>query len=85
VPIQRTRRATADRRGALFADNGVRADIDLPDSLPLGSHQFHPRWALSADVLWMRWSQFKELRIRFNRPSRTRSAAVANSWRLRLD
>jgi long-chain fatty acid transport protein len=73
--------------GALFADTGARADIDLPDSLALGlSHQFHPRWALSADVLWMRWSRFKELRIRFDspQPDSVRPQNWQNSWRYAL-
>jgi long-chain fatty acid transport protein len=69
------------------ADTGARADIDLPDSLAFGlSHQFHPRWALSADVLWMRWSRFKELRIRFDspQPSSVRPQNWQNSWRYAL-
>jgi long-chain fatty acid transport protein len=55
------------RGGTLFTNTGARTDLALPDSVALGVfHRLHPRWTVAADVLWMRWSRFKELRIRFD-------------------
>jgi long-chain fatty acid transport protein len=50
-----------------LSNTGARAGIDLPESLSLGGYiELDPRWSLMADVNWMRWSRFKELRIRFD-------------------
>jgi long-chain fatty acid transport protein len=79
--------ATFLTRRDLFTDRDVRADIDLPDSLALGFfHRFHPRWAVSADVLWMRWSRFKELRFRFEppQPESILPQNWQNTWRYAL-
>jgi long-chain fatty acid transport protein len=55
------------RGGTVFVDTDAKAEVHLPDSLALGVyHRFGPRWAVAADVLWTRWSRFKELRIRFD-------------------
>lgn len=50
-----------------FTDTGVSADLDLPESLSVSGYvDLDPKWAVMADVNWMRWSRFKELRIRFD-------------------
>jgi long-chain fatty acid transport protein len=50
-----------------FANTSASADVDLPESLNLsGYFDFDRQWSMLADVSWMRWSRFKELRIRFD-------------------
>lgn len=43
----------------------ARADFSTPASLSLSvHHQLDPQWAIMADLTWMDWSSFKEIRIR---------------------
>jgi len=49
-----------------FANTGASANLDLPESLNVSGYMdLNPQWAVMADVNWMRWSRFKELRVRF--------------------
>lgn len=51
----------------VFTNTGVRADVDLPDSLRIGGYiDLDPKWSAMADLTWTHWSRFKELRIRFD-------------------
>lgn len=44
----------------------AKADLTTPATLSLsGYHRLDPQWALMADITWTDWSQFDELRIRF--------------------
>lgn len=75
------------RGGTVFVDTGAEVEIRLPDSVALGVyHRLDPRWALVADVLWMRWSRFKELRIRFDsaQPDLARPQDWEDTWRYAL-
>jgi long-chain fatty acid transport protein len=50
-----------------FSDTDIEGDITLPDSLSLSLyHQFHPQWAVMADVSWTNWQLFEELVIDFD-------------------
>jgi long-chain fatty acid transport protein len=50
-----------------FSNTGARADVDLPESINVSGYvEIDPRWSLMADVNWMRWSRFEELRVRFD-------------------
>jgi long-chain fatty acid transport protein len=50
-----------------FANTDATAEVDLPESINLSGYvEIDPKWSLMADINWMRWSRFKELRIRFD-------------------
>jgi long-chain fatty acid transport protein len=50
-----------------FSDTSASAGLDLPDSLSLSGYtEIDPKWAVMADVTWMHWSLFNELRIHFD-------------------
>lgn len=50
-----------------FANGGARASLDLPESLSVhGYMDIDSKWSAMADITWLRWSRFKELRIRFD-------------------
>jgi long-chain fatty acid transport protein len=47
-----------------LANGSIKADITLPETALISiHHQLNDRWSLMGDVLWTRWSQFKELRV----------------------
>lgn len=47
-----------------LANRDIKADIVLPETAAVSIlHQVSDKWDVMADVLWTRWSQFKELRI----------------------
>ncbi|AHK78042.1 aromatic hydrocarbon degradation protein [Ectothiorhodospira haloalkaliphila] len=44
-----------------------KADLHLPDMVALGArHQLNDRWTLMAQYKWFQWSNFDEIRVRFN-------------------
>lgn len=50
-----------------FTNTGASADVTLPESLSVSGYvDLDAKWALLGDVSWVRWSRFKELRVRFN-------------------
>lgn len=50
----------------IFVNDGVTADITLPESMSLSAyHQIDSRWAIMGDVTWTRWDRFDELRVKF--------------------
>ena len=50
-----------------FTDQGVTADLTLPESLSVGVHHaLSARLAVLADVTWTRWSRFESLVLRFD-------------------
>lgn len=52
---------------ATFSDGGASSTVDLPESLSLSGYaELDSKWAAMADLSWVRWSRFKELRIRFD-------------------
>lgn len=68
-----------------FSNTGARAGIDLPDSLALSGYmELDPKWAVMADLNWMHWSRFKELRVRFDNgaPDSVTQEQWRNTFRL---
>jgi len=66
---------------ALAATNntGVNADLTLPENISVSAFsQLNDKWDLMGDVTWTRWSQFKELRVRFNNGSA--DAITPENW-----
>jgi long-chain fatty acid transport protein len=50
-----------------FSDGGASASVTLPESLSVNGYaELDSRWSVMADLTWMRWNRFKELRIRFD-------------------
>lgn len=50
-----------------FSNTSASAGLDLPDSVSLSGYtELDAKWALMADVTWMHWSLFNELRIHFD-------------------
>jgi long-chain fatty acid transport protein len=50
-----------------FNDTSVRGDIDFPESFSIGGYMdLNPKWSVMADLRWMRWNRFRELRLRFD-------------------
>lgn len=50
-----------------FTDTGATASLDLPDLLSVSGYvELDPKWSAMADLSWLHWSRFKELRIHFN-------------------
>ena len=50
----------------IFVNDGVTADITLPETLSLSAyHQLDSRWAIMGDITWTRWDRFDELRVKF--------------------
>ena len=66
---------------------GASADFTTPATLSLsGYHRLDSRWALMADITWTDWSQFDELRIRFDDGGRdsVQPEDWEDSWRYSL-
>lgn len=64
----------------VFSDTGASAGVDLPASLSLsGLYQVTDRWSLLGDVTWTDWSQFNELRVKFDNPNQPDSVTT-ESW-----
>lgn len=64
----------------LFSNTGVTADVTLPESVILSGYMdLNSKWAVMADVSWMRWNRFDELRIRFNNGAP--DAVTPERWR----
>ncbi len=70
-----------------FANTGVRSDVTLPDSFSMSAYvDLNTKWAAMADLTWMHWSRFKELRIRFDNgaPDSVTPEQWRNTWRAAL-
>ncbi len=64
---------------ATLADSDVTAEVTLPASLSVSlTTRVAPKWDLMADVTWTDWSQFKELRIKFDNPLKDDSVQPEN-------
>ncbi|MBK1691772.1 OmpP1/FadL family transporter [Ectothiorhodospira mobilis] len=64
-----------------------KATLHLPDMLALGaSHELNDRWTLMAQYKWFNWSNFDEIRIRFDdgSPDSTTVQNYGDSWALAL-
>lgn len=64
----------------------VTADATLPEIASVsGYRKLNEQWALMADVTWTRWSQFNELRIKFDDGSESvQPEDWQNTWRYSL-
>ncbi len=50
-----------------FMDTDGSAKVDLPATFSVsGYHQLDLRWALMGDITWTQWSNFEELRIKYD-------------------
>ncbi len=50
-----------------FANTDASAKTDLPATLSVsGYHQIDSRWTLMGDITWTQWSNFEELRIKYD-------------------
>ncbi|NNM13922.1 MAG: hypothetical protein HKO58_06340, partial [Gammaproteobacteria bacterium] len=59
----------------LFQNGTIQADFDSPELTMLAAkYQLNYRWTLAADAARTQWSNFKELRIRFDNPVQPDSA-----------
>ena len=57
-----------------FLNGNITAELVTPDSLSAAIfHQINEQWDISSDIVWTRWSSFKDLSI-----VRTSGASVAN-------
>jgi long-chain fatty acid transport protein len=64
---------------AATRNTGVNANLTLPENISISAFsQLNDKWDLMGDVTWTRWSQFKELRIRFNDGSA--DAVTQENW-----
>ena len=53
-----------------FADGGVKADFEAPESISFGlHHDLNPRWSVMAEAAWTRWSSFDALIVEFDNPA----------------
>lgn len=51
----------------LFTNTGASANLDLPESINLSGYvDLDSKWSMMADINWMRWNRFEELRVSFN-------------------
>ena len=70
-----------------FANTGVTAGVDLPESVSFGLHsQIDENWALMADLTWTKWSRFEELRVKFanNAPDNVTTEKWDDSFRVAI-
>ena len=53
-----------------FADGGVKADFEAPESFSFGlHHDINEQWSVMAEAAWTRWSSFDALIIEFDNPA----------------
>jgi long-chain fatty acid transport protein len=63
----------------LFANTGVTAKVVTPASLSIGAHlDLNEQWAIMGEFEWTEWSEFQELRIRFDNPVQPDSVTPEN-------
>ena len=72
----------------LFTDTDLKATVTLPDSLSLSIyHSYNSTLAVMADATWTGWSEFEELRIKYDNPAQPNSVTTEDwddSWRFSL-
>lgn len=51
---------------AALTNAQIKADLTTPDTVSVGFyHELSPQWAVMSDIVWTKWSNFKELRIKY--------------------
>jgi long-chain fatty acid transport protein len=71
--------------GALSRRVAARSGLNLPDTLMLGGHhRLDSAWSLMADLVWTRWSRYRDTRIRFadGTPDQVTSHRWGDSWQV---
>jgi len=64
----------------ILVDSDIEAAVDLPPSFSLSAiHQFSPKLQLLGDITWTGWSNFEELRIKFD--SGQDDAVTEEAWK----
>jgi long-chain fatty acid transport protein len=61
-----------------FVDTDLSASVDLPATLSLSAFQNIDAIDIMADVTWMGWSSFKELRVKYDNPLQPDSVTTEN-------
>lgn len=66
----------------LFVDAGAEAGIDLPQSASLSVyHDVNSQWSVMADLTWTGWSNFDELRVKYDDSDSNQDDSVTDeSW-----
>ncbi len=63
-----------------FTNTGAKADVTLPESVNVSGYvDLDAKWALMSDISWVRWSRFKELRVRFDNGAA--DSVTPENWR----
>ena len=58
----------------------AKADLTTPATISLSAyHRINDRWAIMGDITWTDWSEFEELRIRFDEPG-ARDSVQPQDW-----
>ncbi|NKB50128.1 MAG: hypothetical protein GKS02_12300 [Alphaproteobacteria bacterium] len=67
-----------------FVDTGAAVTATLPETASFGVyHELDDQWAVMGEAAWTRWSQFYELRIRFDNPGQPDNfteTSYNNTW-----
>jgi len=64
----------------VFKNGGITAEVTLPDSASASIyHDINNQWAVMADITWMGWKTFDELRIKFDNPAQS-DAVTTTKW-----
>lgn len=67
-----------------FTDTRAAASVTLPESIAFGgAYDVSDRWTVFADAVWVRWSRFDELRVKFEsvQPDSVQEENWDNTWR----
>lgn len=65
----------------LFQNGNVTADVTTPESVSLGLyHELTDEWAVMGEGQFTRWSQFKDLTLKFDNPSQP-SNTTEHDWK----
>ncbi|MCU0837736.1 MAG: OmpP1/FadL family transporter [Rhodospirillales bacterium] len=60
---------TALQAGGLFQNGNVNADVTTPESVSFGVYQaLSKEWAVMGEAQYTRWSQFKDVTLKYNNP-----------------
>jgi long-chain fatty acid transport protein len=65
----------------LFTDSKVSTDVTFPQTLSLSAfHRYNDALAVMADITWTGWSDFNELRIKYDNPEQPDSVTTED-WK----
>ena len=76
--------ASAIQAQDIFVNTGVEAELNLPDNVSVGLYQqLTDAFALTANLTWMSWSRFEELRVEYDssQPDSVTEENWEDTWR----